>query len=108
MLFDTGWDRHFGSPAYGTGAPYIAGAIAEKLVDAGAWLVGIDYVNLDGISADAGSARPANSALPAARVHVITHLTGLDAVPATGARFTAVPPKVDGFSTFPVRALASF
>ena len=37
---------------------------------------------------------------------VVEHLTGLDALPATGARFTAVPPKVRGFGTFPVRAFA--
>lgn len=41
-------------------------------------------------------------------VHVVEHLTGLDAVPARGARFTAAPPAVRGFGTFLVRAFATF
>jgi kynurenine formamidase len=34
------------------------------------------------------------------------HLTGLDQLPPTGARFTAVPLRVEGFACFPVRAFA--
>jgi len=34
------------------------------------------------------------------------HLTGLDQLPATGFRFSAVPPKIKGMGTFPVRAFA--
>ncbi|MDG4802892.1 hypothetical protein [Micromonospora sp. WMMD980] len=34
------------------------------------------------------------------------HLTGLDALPPTGCRFTAAPPRVAGMGTFPVRAFA--
>jgi kynurenine formamidase len=33
-------------------------------------------------------------------------MTRLDALPATGARFFAAPPKVRGLGTFPVRAFA--
>ena len=35
------------------------------------------------------------------------HLTNLGALPACGARFSAVPPKVADFGTYPVRAFAS-
>lgn len=34
------------------------------------------------------------------------HLTNLGALPQQGARFTAVPPAIEGFGTFPVRAFA--
>ena len=34
------------------------------------------------------------------------NLTALDRVPVRGSRFTAVPPRVEGFGTFPVRAFA--
>ena len=37
----------------------------------------------------------------------VEHLTGLEQLPPTGARFTAVPPRVEGFGTFPVRAFAA-
>jgi kynurenine formamidase len=36
----------------------------------------------------------------------VEHLTNLAALPPTGARFTAVPPKVREFGSFPVRAYA--
>jgi kynurenine formamidase len=42
-----------------------------------------------------------------AGVGVCEHLTGLGARPGSGSRFTAVPPRVTGFGTFPVRARAS-
>jgi kynurenine formamidase len=67
-------------------------------------LVGIDSVNID----DAADAqRPAHSLLLAAGIPVVEHLTGLDQVPATGGRFTATPPRLRTFGTFPVRAFAS-
>ena len=41
-----------------------------------------------------------------AGVHVVEHLTNLGALPLSGARFTAAPPAIEGFGTFPVRAFA--
>jgi kynurenine formamidase len=38
---------------------------------------------------------------------VVEHLTNLADLPPTGARFTAVPPRIAGFGTFPVRAYAA-
>lgn len=67
--------------------------------------MGIDSLNLD--DTESGGERPAHSLLLAAGIHVVEHLTSLAAVPARGARFTAVPPKVEGFGTFPVRAFAT-
>jgi kynurenine formamidase len=58
-------------------------------------------VNIDDMS---GGARPAHSLLLAADIPVVEHLTNLDQVPPAGARFTAAPPLVRGFGTFPVRA----
>jgi kynurenine formamidase len=104
VLLHTGWDRHFGTPAYATGSPYLTEDGARHLVDAGVALVGIDSLNID--DTEAGGERPAHTLLLAAGIHVVEHLTGLEAVPARGARFTAVPPKVEGFGTFPVRAFA--
>lgn len=104
VLLSTGWDAHFGSPAYASGAPFLTGSGARALVEAGAVLVGIDSLNID--DTESGGERPAHSLLLGAGVHVVEHLTGLDALPAAGARFTAVPPKVSGFGTFPVRAYA--
>jgi arylformamidase len=104
VLLHTGWDRHFGTPAYATGAPYLSADAAAYLINAGAVLVGIDSINID--DAETSRERPAHSQLLAAGIHVVEHLTNLAAVPPAGARFTAVPPKIRQFGTFPVRAFA--
>jgi kynurenine formamidase len=105
VLLHTGWSRHFGTPEYATGAPFLSEACARFLVDAGVALVGIDSLNIDDTEGGTGE-RPAHSLLLAAGVHVVEHLTGLERLPARGARFTAVPPRIEGFGTFPVRAFA--
>ncbi len=104
VLLHTGWDEHFGAPAYAHGAPFLTEEGARRLVDAGAAVVGIDSLNID--DTESGGERPAHSILLAAGVHVIEHLTGLGALPERGARFTAAPPAIEGFGTFPVRAFA--
>ncbi|GAA4369730.1 cyclase family protein [Agromyces bauzanensis] len=104
VLLHTDWSRHFGAPEYAHGAPFLTEAGARHLVGAGVGLVGIDSLNID--DTESGGTRPAHSILLAAGVHVVEHLTGLDRLPARGARFTAVPPRVEGFGTFPVRAFA--
>jgi arylformamidase len=66
-------------------------------------LVGIDSLNID----DTGDlTRPVHSLLLGAEVPIVEHLTNLVALPPDGFRFYAVPPKVVGFGTFPVRAFA--
>jgi Predicted metal-dependent hydrolase len=104
VLLHTGWSRHFGTPEYAHGAPFLTEDGAQHLVDAGVAIVGIDSLNID--DTESGGTRPAHSLLLAAGIHVVEHLTALDRVPVRGARFTAVPPKVEGFGTFPVRAFA--
>ena len=103
VLLHTGWDVHWGTPRYGDGAPFLTGSAARWLVDSGAVLVGIDSINID----DASDAeRPAHSTLLSAGVPVLEHLTGLDQLPATGARLHAAPLRIERFGTFPVRAYA--
>lgn len=107
VLLHTGGDEHWGTPEYALDAPFLTGAGARWLADHGALLVGIDSVNIDDIGPGSDGARPAHSVLLAAGIPVAEHLTGLDALPPHGARFTAAPPRVAGFGTFPVRAFAS-
>ncbi|WP_022890476.1 cyclase family protein [Agromyces italicus] len=104
VLLHTGWSRHFGRPEYATGSPFLTEAGARHLVAVGVVAVGIDSLNID--DTESGGERPAHSILLEAGVHVIEHLTALERVPVHGARFTAVPPRVEGFGTFPVRAFA--
>jgi arylformamidase len=104
VLFSTGWDRHWGTEAYGDPShPFINGELVDRLVDEGAVLVGIDSVNIDDTR---GGERPAHTGLLDAGIQVVEHLTGLEALIDREFRFFAVPPRVSGFGTFPVRAFA--
>jgi kynurenine formamidase len=107
VLLHTGGDRDWGTPAYAVDAPYLTRDGAAWLVERGAALVGIDSVNIDDISGDGPRERPAHSLLLAAGIPIVEHLTGLAELPPTGATFTAAPPRVVAFGTFPVRAFAS-
>ena len=101
VLFHTGWDAHWRTDQYFENHPHLTGELAEQLVAAGVSLVGIDSFNIDSI--DDGT-RPVHSALLGAGIPIVEHMRGLDAVPDHGARFFAVPVKVKGMGSFPVRA----
>jgi arylformamidase len=101
VLVQTGWDMYWGSEQYFTGHPFLTGRAAQYLLDAGARLVGIDSLNIDDIR---DTARPVHSTLLRAGVPIVEHLTNLGALPESGFRFFAVPVKVKGMGTFPVRA----
>jgi len=103
VLFHTGWDAHWGTDGYGTGAPFLKADLVRALVERRPALVGIDSVNIDDV--DDGT-RPAHSMLLGAGITIVEHLTNLGALPDRGGTFYAVPPKVHGFGTFPVRAFA--
>jgi kynurenine formamidase len=104
VLVRTGWDRHWGTERYLSANPFITREAAELLVAAGARLVGIDSLNIDDTE---DRSRPAHSILLGARIPIVEHLRGLEWLPAGGFRFSAVPPKVAGFGTWPVRAYAT-
>ncbi|MES3032595.1 MAG: cyclase family protein [Gemmatimonadota bacterium] len=103
VLVHTGWDRHWRTDQYFERHPHLTGRLAQWLAAAGAALVGIDSFNID--CTDDGE-RPVHTILLGAGIPIVEHLCGLGLLPATGARFFAVPPKVRGFGTFPVRAFA--
>jgi len=103
VLFCTGWDRHWRTDAYFEGHPHLTERAAEWLVKAGAALVGIDSLNIDGV---ATGERPVHTVLLGSDIPIVEHMRGLNALPDKGSRFFAVPVKVKAFGTFPVRAFA--
>ncbi|MBV9594409.1 MAG: cyclase family protein [Actinobacteria bacterium] len=103
VLIHSGDSERFGTPAYAEDAAYLSRSGAEWLVARGAALVGIDSVNIDAVP---DTTRPAHSVLLDAGIPIVEHMTGLDRLPIRGARFSAVPPRVRDFGTFPVRAFA--
>lgn len=103
VLVHTGWDRHWNTEQYFENHPYITAEAAHYLVEAGVQLVGIDCVNIDDTR---GKARPVHSQLLQAEILIVEHMRGLEQLPDHGFTFSALPPKIKGFGTFPVRALA--
>ena len=108
VLFHTGHSRHFATDAYLVDHPYLSVAAAQRLVDGGAAVVGVDSLNIDAIAGPDGAGRPVHTALLGAGIPIVEHLTGLDQLPPSGFTFTAVPPKIAGMGTFTVRAHAAF
>ncbi len=104
VLVHTGWDAHWRTDRYFEGHPYLTADAAGYLAQAGAALVGIDSFNIDDT---ATGERPVHTALLGAGIPIVEHLRGLEQLPLTGFRFSAVPPKVRGLGTFPVRAYAA-
>jgi kynurenine formamidase len=103
VLVHTGWSAHWRTDRYFEGHPYLTREAAEFLRDSGATLVGIDSLNIDDTD---DLSRPVHTALLGGEVLIVEHLTGLDQLPDEGASFFAVPVKVRGMGTFPVRAFA--
>ncbi len=103
VLIRTGWDRHWRTEQYFEGHPYLTEDAAEFLVRQGTLLVGIDSLNIDDTE---DARRPVHTKLLSAGIPIVEHLCQLGELPPVGFRFSAVPVKVRGMGSFPVRAYA--
>ena len=118
VLIYTGWAKHWKTDKYFEGHPFLTKDAARSLAARGAALVGIDSYNIDDT---ADLTRPAHSILLRAGIPIVEHMCNLDHLPQSGTndplatasgsapgsfKFFAVPVKVKGFGTFPVRAFA--
>ncbi len=103
VLFETGWSRHWNTPQYFEGHPFLTEEAARLLAEAKVALVGIDSHNIDDIR---DLRRPVHSILLGHDIPIVEHMTNLAALPQKEFRFFAVPVKIKGFGTFPVRAFA--
>ncbi len=104
VLIHTGWDAHWRADKYFDGThPFLTKEAAQFLADKGAALVGIDSYNIDDT---ADLTRPAHTILLRAGIPIVEHMCHLGELPIKGFKFFAVPVKVKGMGTFPVRAFA--
>src|SRR5437016_7202344 len=103
VLVETGWDAHWKTDQYFEGHPFLTEDAAQFLADEAAALVGIDSYNIDDT---ADLSRPAHSILLGAGIPIVEHMCNLGEIPMGGFKFFAVPVKVKGMGTFPVRAFA--
>jgi arylformamidase len=103
VLVHTGWEKHWRTEHYFEGHPFLTRETAQYLYTSGVTLVGIDSYNIDDT---ADGARPVHSILLRAEIPIVEHMCNLGALPDRGFTFYAVPVKVKGCGTFPVRAFA--
>jgi kynurenine formamidase len=104
VLIQTDWSQHWQTEKYFEGEhPFLTKDAAQLLADKGATLVGIDSYNIDDT---ADLTRPAHSILLRAGIPIVEHMRNLSELPLNGFRFFAVPVKVKGMGTFPVRAFS--
>jgi kynurenine formamidase len=102
VLVHTGWARHWITDQYFEGHPFLTADAAAALNEGGAALVGIDSYNIDDTN---DGYRPVHTTLLGANILIVEHMRGLEQIPDQQPfRFYAVPVKVKGFGTFPVRA----
>lgn len=104
VLVHTGWDVHWRTDVYFEDHPFLTGGAADWLAANGAAFVGIDSHNIDDTRA---RQRPVHTRLLGAGIPICEHMRGLEQLPDSGFRLFAVPPKVVGMGSFPVRAHAA-
>lgn len=103
VIIRTGWDERWGTARYWQPGPYLHIGVLDLLVGGGAVLVGVDFCNVD---AAADLALQARTRLLRAGVLVVEHLCNLRGLPREGFRFFAVPLRIAGGASVPVRAFA--
>ena len=103
VLIQTGWDKYWNTDKYYENHPFLTEDAANYLKDQGIVLAGIDSHNIDDTRQ---KSRPVHTILLGAEILIVEHLCNLDSVLSQDFFFSAVPPKVKGMGTFPVRAMA--
>ena len=104
VLFNTSWSKHWNTDAYYENHPYVSTELASYLMEQEVKLVGIDSHNIDDTRF---GMRPVHTILLEAGILIVEHLCNLNALPDSGFHFSAVPPKICGVGSFPVRAMAT-
>ncbi len=104
VLINTGWSTFWRTDQYFENHSFVTEEAAIYLRDHGVALVGIDSHNIDDTRT---KSRPVHTILLEAEILICEHLCNLDQLPENEFTFTAVPPKIKGMGTFPVRAFAT-
>ncbi len=102
VLVRFGWDRYWGEALY-RNPPFIGRRSLQFLIDEGAKLFGVDTQNVDN---GKDPERPAHSWLLDNDVLIVENLRNLATLAGHAFRFYAVPVKVAGAASMPIRAFA--
>lgn len=105
VLFNSGFDKYFGTDDYGKNPPYLTVELATALVEQGAALVGIDSPLVDDMTSSAKIGIPVHYKLLGADIPICEDMTNLSALPEEGAILYALPPAVE-IESFAARVYA--
>lgn len=107
VVVETGWDERF-DRADAVDHPSLAPEVAEQLLARGVRVIGTDALSPDASrpGADGVWRLPVHELVLGAGGLIIENLTGLAAVPASGAELVALPLALPGVDGSPVRAVA--
>ncbi len=105
VMVHTGWSEFWRTDAYFEQHPFVTERAANFLRDKKITLIGIDSHNIDDTRQ---KSRPVHSILLGAGILIVEHMCQLHLLPDKDFLFTAVPPKIRGTGSFPVRAYAKF
>lgn len=103
VLLRTGWDRHWGDPAYFRDFPVLSVEGARWLAAHGVSTVGVDAISFDPLDAPD---LPVHRVLLGAGVLLVENLTGLDHLPPAGFSLCCLPLPLADADGAPCRAVA--
>ncbi len=101
VLFDTCWDRHWGTDRFYSEWFYLSPELAKLLASAGLKGVGLDSPSLDPFGGQAAH----DICAPAGMIN-IENLANLASLPDDGFTLLVLPLKLEGTEASPVRAMA--
>ena len=106
LVLQTGWDEHWGTPAYAA-HPYLTGEAADRVVAAGVRTVAIDALSLDETAAagDPVGGFPAHDAVLGAGGVIVENLCGLAALSTASPVLSVLPLRLAAADGAPVRAV---
>lgn len=104
ILFNTGWDKRWGTSSYFGQYPYITEEVAEYLIHSKKKGVGLDVIGIDPISDENLTIH--KKLFCETDIVVIENLTGLDKIGNDLFTFCALPIKYENSDGAPIRAIA--
>jgi kynurenine formamidase len=107
VLVNTGWARHYGTPAYFDN-PFLDAGLVSFLLDRGVRTIGLDALNIDETPDDThpGEGFPAHHLIAKVGGVICENLCNLESIDFANPLVSLLPMKFIGIDGAPVRAVA--
>jgi len=105
VLLQTGWSRHWASPAYFSRYPVLTEESAQWLAGLNLKGVGVDTISVDEMYS---TGCPVHKAFFAEEMVIVENLTNLESIGGKSFLFCSFPLRLEGGDGSPVRAVALF